>query len=240
QFERVRGSFASSEALGFALILTSVFYMLYVSQAKGTLRFWGYSILLVTAVIIYATNQRSAWIGFGLCVGLLAISKSDMRRPARIVLLLALLGFVVGVGSHFSLWENQTLFSKRPETISYRLANNMTTLAMGMDNPVFGVGFGNFWTTWPKYFRPVEGIPDLTDGNHNTFLGLFSEVGVVGLFPYLLILYYMASIGLRVYRRTTGFEHEFSRAFLLVMLTYFVGANFSDYRSGPFHTTSLF
>ena len=198
------------------------------------------SILVTTPGVIYLTNQRSAWIGFGLCIVLLAVGKSPMRRAARLVVALSLLGFLFGVATHFSLWEGGTLFSKRQATVDYRVANNVTTWAMGIANPIFGVGFGNFWTAWPKYFQPVPGVPDLKDGNHNTFLGLFSEVGLVGLLPFLMICYQMLRVAFRVYSRTEGFEREFCRISLLVMLSYLFGANFSDYRSGPFHNTALY
>jgi O-antigen ligase len=163
-----------------------------------------------------------------------------MQRVARVFVAIVLLGFISGVATHFSFW-GQTLFSKRQETVDYRYVNFLTTLEMGVTHPIFGVGFGNFWM-WRLYFRPVEGvaIPDLTDGNHNTFLGLFAEVGLLGLIPYLLLLYQMLRVGLRVYATEEGLNREFSLIFLLVMVGFVIGANFSDYRSGAFHNTVLF
>src|SRR3989449_9457572 len=112
---------------------------------------------------------------------------------------------------------------------------------MGMAHPIFGVGFGNFKLLWPKYFEEIDPeVRELDDGNHNTFLGLFAEVGLVGLIPYLMIFYYMFRVGLRVYRKGEGFEREFSLVFLLVAVIYMFGGNFSDYRSGPFFNTVLF
>ena len=153
-----------------------------------------------------------------------------------------LLVFLSGVGPKFSFWEDRTLFSKREDTVDYRRVNNATTLAMGKANPIFGVGFGNFQTEWPKYFRPIEGVPirDLADGNHNTYLGRFAEVGLVGLILYLMIFYHMFRVGLRVYRKSEGFEREFSLVFLLVLVSYTVGGYFSDYRAAQFFNTTLF
>ena len=242
QFERVRGSFASSEALGGALIVTFLFYALYITWVKGKQLYWAYLILVITPGVIYTTNQRSAWVGFALCLGFLAIAKTKMRRVARTFVAVALLFFLSGVATHFSFWEKQTLFSKRQETVAYRQVNYLTTLAMGTANPIFGIGFGNFMIAWSTYFRPIEGadVADLTDGNHNTFLGLFAEVGLVGLIPYLMIFYHMFRVGVRVYANAQGFARDFSLVFLLLMATYLFGANFSDYRSGPFHNTALF
>ena len=241
QFERTRGSFASSEMLGAALVVTFLFYLLYSTRAEGATRYWAYMMTPVTMVIIYATNQRAAWVGLALCSGLLALVKTHMRRVARGLVTVGLLVFLSGLASHLSIWEG-TLFSKRQQTVRERLVNNLTTLDMGMANPIFGVGYGNFKTEWPKYFHHgvYEDVIDLTDGNHNTFLGLFAEAGLVGLIPYVLILYQMFRVGLRVYRQGEGFEREFALVFLLAALSYVIGANFSDYRNAQFCNTTIF
>src|SRR5438132_558343 len=106
QFERVRGSFASSEALGGALIVTFLFYALYITLIKGKKLYWTYLILLMTPGVVYMTNQRSAWGGFALCLGLLAVAKTKMRRVPRIVGAVGLLVFLSGAATHLSLCEN--------------------------------------------------------------------------------------------------------------------------------------
>jgi putative inorganic carbon (hco3(-)) transporter len=241
QYGRTRGSFVSSEALGGALVVTFLFYDFYTTYVKGIKLYWAYFMLPVTAAAIYATTQRSVWMSWGLCLGILAIMKTKMRRDIRLILAVIILAFFSGVGNHFSFWADQTLFSKRQQTVNYRLVNNLTTLSMGMANPIFGVGYGNFKIKWQNYFYPIaDDVPDLTDGNHNTFLGLFAEVGLVGSIPYLLTVYYMFQVGLRVYRKSEGFERDFSLIFLLVTMSYIIGGNFSDYRHGQFCNTALF
>jgi hypothetical protein len=54
-----------------------------------------------------------------------------------------------------------------------------------------------------------------------------------------MIFYYMFRVGLRVYKDSEGFEREFSLVFLLLVINYIIGANFSDYRNAPFLNTSL-
>lgn len=87
---------------------------------------------------------------------------------------------------------------------------------------------------------PIEavGISDLADGNHNTFLGLLAETGLVALIPYLIIFYYMFSVGLRVSRNHEGLERDFSLVFLLVVTIAIAGAMVGDYRSGAFFNTA--
>jgi O-antigen ligase len=242
QFGRTRGSFASSEGLGVALIMTFLFYLVTLPRAKGKQRLWVWLMIGATPLVIYTTNQRSVWIGFGLCLILLAIIKNHMRRIALGLVGVILVGFLAGAGSRFSIWEDTTLFGRRQNTVDYRKVNLMVNLEMIKANPIYGVGFGNWKTAWPQYFRPIEGvdIPDLSDGNHNTFLGRFAEVGLVGFVVYLLVFYHMLRIGLRVYRKSEGLEREFALVFLCMLLSYVIGANFSDYRNSPFFNTTLF
>ncbi len=241
QFGRTRGSFASSEALGAALIVTFLFYMLYATRVTGPKRYLAYAMTAATITCIYGANQRAAWVGFALCMGVLAVIKTPMARAAQMLVAVGLLVVLSGAATHLSFWEDKTLFAKRQQTVRERWVNNLTTFDMGMANPIFGVGYGNFKTEWPKYFHNIyDDVVDLTDGNHHTFLGLFSEVGLVGLIPFLLVLYHLFRMGLRVYRRAEGFEREFALVFLLAATCYVIGANFSDYRNARFCNTALF
>src|SRR5262249_16890606 len=149
-FGRTRGSFASSEALGMALIVSFLFYVFYTSRLRQNRSYWAYFMLAITTGVIYTTNQRTVWVTFALCLGFLATAKTEMKRVARVFTGLMLVGYFLGVGTHFSFWQEKTLFAKRQETLDYRLANDLTSLAMGIANPIVGVGYGNFRTEWSK------------------------------------------------------------------------------------------
>ena len=241
QFGRTRGPFASSTYLGGALLVTFLFYVLFATRSKLGKLYWAYGMIFVTAGVIYSTSQRSVWLCFAFCVVLLAIVKSRMRRIACVIACAICLGFFSGVASKFNFTEG-TLFSKRQETVDYRWVNYLADLEMSKANPIFGIGYGNFKTEWPKYVRPIPGvdIEELTDGNHNTFLGLLAEVGLVGILLYLLIVSNMFRVGLRVFRRGGGLEREFALIFLLVACSYLIDANFHDTRSTQFFNTVLF
>src|SRR5438067_5362009 len=154
QFERTRGSFASSEALGAALVVTFLFYVLFATRATGKARYWALFMTPLTLATLHGTNQRAAWVALALCLGVLTVARTPMRRVARIFVTVGLIVFLSGVASHRSIWEG-TLFSKRQQTVRERLVNNLTTLDMGKANPIFGVGYGNFKTEWPKYFHKI-------------------------------------------------------------------------------------
>ena len=70
-----------------------------------------------------------------------------------------MVAFFAGAGSKFS-YSQETLFSRRQNTIEYRISNNLTTYNMGMANPLTGVGYGNFMPMWSKYFERQSGGTD--------------------------------------------------------------------------------
>src|SRR5262249_54416994 len=153
--------------LGAALVVTFLFYSLYSTRTTGPKRYGAYVMMVLTAVTIYSANQRAAWMGLALCLGLLAMSRTKMRLSARGLVSVGLLVLLSGLASHLSIWE-RSLFEKRQQTVHERYVNNLTTLDMGLANPIFGIGYGNFKTEWPKYFHHniYDDVVDLTDGNH--------------------------------------------------------------------------
>jgi O-antigen ligase len=101
---------------------------------------------------------------------------------------------MVGVGSKFSISE-QTLFSRRQNTVDNRLDNFAIAWNAFKAHPTFGLGYGKFQVEWHNYYDRVEsrlGI-GMDDGNHSTFLGLLADVGIVGTLPFV------AAIGAAVF-----------------------------------------
>jgi O-antigen ligase len=242
QFGRTRGSFGSSEILGQALTVCFLFYAHYTARARGVRQSVAGLIMVVATVVIYSTNTRTAWISFGVCLLCLAATRTPMKGVARLFIIVVLIGFFSGLTTHFSFWQPATLFTRRQNTIDYRRVNDLTTWAMGKANPVFGVGFGNFRNEWRQYFQPIPGvgIRDLEDGNHNTFLGIFAEIGLVGLIPFLLLFGLMFRTALTVYKDGERPEREFAMVFMLVVIVYIAGGMVGDYRSGAFFNTVLY
>ncbi len=245
QFGRARGPFASSSAYGGALIVIFLVAMLLITRAEGTRRRWLSLFLALNLAVIYFTYQRSVWLTLALSLAILYFASTRMKKPAKWIAVLVACVFVLGVGSKFSLSQG-TLFSRRQQTIDYRLTNYITTIEMFKQNPILGIGYGRFHSDWSKYFRTPQNseIEALTDGNHNTFLGVAAELGAVGLVLYLLILYRMLKSGWKVYRETRRlgwmWEQDLAVLSLAITLGFILQAQFSDYRYTQFLNTVMF
>jgi O-antigen ligase len=237
QFGRVRGPLASSVGMGEWVIATFIFASLLSHYVTGYARWYLRALVEIAVVVIYFTNTRGVWLSFtaivvvGICLG------GKMRSWLLGIVAIVMVAFLVGVGSKFAFGQ-KTLFSKRDETVNYRLANYRTDYKMGMDNLLTGIGYGSFKDEWPKYFGPEERklVKDLTDGNHNTYLGLFAETGVFGLLLYVLMLLSLAGKCLSAFRnrqRGEDFEKNFAVAALGLVVVTMIEAFFGDQRFDP-------
>src|SRR5262249_5513613 len=124
----------------------------------------------------------------------------------------------------------------------YRRGNKPTPLGMGKANPLFWVGLCQYQTERREDFRGIERVGGCGGGGgeQHKYLGGFCGGWLVRVNPYLMIFYYIFWVGLRVYRKSEGFEREFALVFLLVLISYIIGGNFSDYRTAPFINTVLY
>lgn len=189
QFGRARGPMVGSNPMGEWLVFVYLAACLIIPFSKAVWKYLLYALLMLVAIGVYFTLTRGVWVSLAIAVVLAASLGGRHGTQSRIVIVLVIAAFFSGVGSKFS-FGGDTLFSRRQNTIDYRLSNNKTTFNMGMANFVTGVGYGNFKANWQKYFDSDarELTKDLTDGNHNTYLGLFADLGFPGVALYVTLL----------------------------------------------------
>jgi O-antigen ligase len=244
QWGRSRGPFPGSNPMGEWLIVVFLATCLLMPIVRTPWRIFLQALVPLTAAGIYFTDTRSVWLSFAAVLAIAIVRGGKFGVQSRLVVLLLLVTFVVGVGSKFSLNES-TLFTRRQNTVDYRMSNYLTAINMGLAHPATGVGYGNFGATWDEYFGDEERrlTKDLNDGNHNTYLGLFAELGLPGLFLYVALLAGLARECLSV-RRHLGpkddFERHFSLSALSVMAVAMIEALFGDLRFDPTLNTLLF
>jgi O-antigen ligase len=244
QFGRVRGPFASSVYMGHWLIAAFLAAALLLSYTKTRGRILLQMITIGALVGIYWTNQRSVWVGFACTLAILTVLGGKLRWQSVRIMLVLVLAFVLGFGSKFSMYQ-KTVFSTRQDTVDYRLANYKTAFKMAMDNMLTGVGYGNFVHKWRDYFGPEENalVDNLLDGNHNTYLGLFAESGIIAFVLYpLIFIYMMVQCFLRWRSRRPDYEFEGALAICAAAVTFaaMIEAFFSDMRYAPATNTLVF
>jgi O-antigen ligase len=228
---RSRGPFVDTISNGGMLIAAFLAFTFVATSLTGVKRLiaLGFTLLIVPAV--YFTETRGVWLGWAAATATLVVFGKELRRPALLVAGALLIAFVVGIGSKFSLNES-TLFSRRQNTVDYRLNNYQIAWDAFKANPAFGVGYGNFYGVWRNYAdqNTREGRQGLADGNHSTILGILAELGLAGALPYVALIGFGALLCLsgqrRLKRQNLPFERRIAvmalgmlQAFVLLGLT---------------------
>lgn len=185
-FERVGGSLNGPDELGFFLVAA---VPLAFGLRSGARRTWPYdvalAILLVSGV---GTLSRGALVGLAALV-LFALA-ARMITPRTAALIAVSLGtsaaFLLAVAQFtgVSLVQPQDV----AEDLSQRLQLWQGASEMTVDHPILGVGPGGLAQLWQDY-RPNGAVADVVAGGaQSTYLGVATELGLLGLAALLGVL----------------------------------------------------
>jgi len=195
-FGRGRGPFLNPVGCGLYLTCGLVATLF----AWPRLRQFGRLAILTWAVVIlagiYCTLTRSVWLGMGLGVFLVLVLSvpKTWRMSVVVLLLVAGTGLLVAKGSSLTSFKRDKHVSVHDMSESAKLRPILAAVAFRMfqDRPLLGHGFGQYKHVDMIYWRdPTSDLP-LEKAKpyvqHNVFLALLTETGLVGLFLYVSLL----------------------------------------------------
>ena len=232
-FERSRGPFMESVAMGRVLTITFAAFLVVAVELQGTGRSSARFFAVLSLVAVYYTYTRGPWLGLALVLGIFMFCRTRLRSTARTIMIVLSISALVGIGSKFSLTQG-TLFSQRQNTVEDRMVSYLTTVRILEASPIFGVGFGRFGQVWDDYYTEV-GNQEFGgfDGSHNTFLTMAAEGGVFTLLLYIAMLCSLTLMCRRMYRLLPEGQ-ALERCFVLMVLAiaamYGLTGFFSDLR----------
>lgn len=163
---------------------------------------------VVLAVGIYATMTRSAWLGAGAAIAVIAI----VQAP-RWVRVLGLASVILFGGAMAMGLKDQLLRLKRDKHLSAADAEESIQLRpllaivgweMFKDRPIAGHGFGHYFASSGPYHDirgydlPLENARPYAQ--HNIFLSVLVDAGLVGLVLFVSLLVTLAGIGWQLAR----------------------------------------
>ena len=182
--DRARGPFLQAVANGVSLNILGIL-VLALSEKRKTIvgLLW---LLLPLAVL--ATMTRAVWLSFAVSTIVLGFRLIERRLQVACILL-AILGFMVGLAIGFSdhslksaLWDRT---GERGPVVA-RLAVYNAGWAMFQDRPFTGWPAGHMYV---ELARRMEGYHLRTFYVHNTYLALLVEFGVPGLALYGVLFF---------------------------------------------------
>lgn len=189
--DRARGPFLNSAINGIAITIGFVCGLHLMQQKSPVSKIFYMGALMLFLPAIFFTQTRSVYLGFIIAFGgLLMLYRTDFPKWKVFALPVALVLVLV-------LTQGQRLFSPERKAggvlqvreISIRFQLIQRSLGMIRENPLFGVGLAQFLPYSFSEFRGQGAVAESSGDTtqHNHLLGLLVEIGLVGIFAYLLI-----------------------------------------------------
>lgn len=232
-YGRARGPFVTAPVNGWvmgALFFSSLFLRSRVQG--GVARAVLLIVLLLTPLALFYTYTRAVWLSFLMApLPLLLFSKKLLLRSRFIFLpLVLLILFTIVNWENISSQEREMGGVMQVSEVQSRIALFQVTKAVLKEAPIFGVGFGRFNRAIPYYSSEVlHGTSVQLASQHNLFFGLLSEVGLIGLVPFILILFFIFHLSILLFRRLPGegfISKDLVVTFWAILIIYLVNASF--------------
>jgi O-antigen ligase len=247
---RVRGPFLASPIMGLALVYI-FFNNLVLARMNGPLyRTVCHLAAWATLPVIFWTQTRSVWLAMVVASTLWVwLSRRGTSRAIWLSLILA----VTITGAAYN-WRNITSARREVggvtslEPIYVRLGLVLITWDMFKEHPLVGVGFGHFRDYAVQYANnpssPYYAFAS-SSMEHNNFLSILAECGLVGLVLYVWLLLAMLKTSLRLYRRLppTGSElisRDVVVLYWVLFANFFIDAMFRETSVSPFANALFF
>jgi putative inorganic carbon (HCO3(-)) transporter len=203
------GIFADPNDLGLTILAFTPFALLKILRKNSAvLPRLGYVLILgVLLYALYLTNSRGTFIGFLIVLTYLAYRKWGIARALLIAAVLGVALFAVGPSRMADLSVDEESASGR-----------IIAWAQGLDllkwRPILGVGYGSF----TEYHIITA---------HNSVVLCMAELGLIGLYTWLLLISTSFHEMLLIEKRGEESEHAFyAQALQLSMISFFSAAFF--------------
>lgn len=188
------------------------------------------AVFVAVMFAVFFSFSRGSWLGALAVIGGLGFlyPRVISRVVLVTVLILLLLGSTIFIDEVSFAAERLTT----ERTAGARIVGNAATIRLIEQKPLFGWGYGNHELYDEQFRERIWDIPvrrDIT--SHHTYLLVASEMGLVGLFLYLLPAGWWLAQSVRAWNRLprSGFGGRSWLVMLwLALLDFFIIANFTD------------
>ncbi len=196
------------------------------------------------------TLTRSVWMGMILAVGLIVLFITTRRQKAVLIVtgtVGAVLLFAV-LGSSLINFKRDKHVSKNEMSQSAQLRPIFASIAWEMiqDRPFFGCGFGQYNKHKRRYMQDPHSDLQLSKGapylQHNVVLSLVTEVGLIGVGLFLMLLVRAGQEAAMLVRwpDATPWTRAYGLVMLAMLISYFINGMFHDVSIIPMANSLLF
>lgn len=184
-----------SVALGtmlYVILIPAMEIMIFSNNTNKTEKIFCIVSTILSLVAFICLNTRGAWLAlFPVCFVILMYYLKNWKSRISATLCIALCAVAALAVFPSFLQRVNTITVKthtNQQSVNERYLLWESAMKMGLDNPILGVGMGNYIKEYKnKYISPEAKEPDLPHA-HNNFFQLFAETGLLGLLSYCVML----------------------------------------------------
>lgn len=216
-----------------AALPIAVYRIKYEKKSSGKFLMAAASLIILLAVIY--TNSRGAFVTLGLVIPLILLQMKV--KPLYIMLAgLALVSLFAVLPENYSqrLMSLNVFFSQQDpyaiqqdESLIGRSNQALVGLEMFRDNPLLGVGFGNFSANYWDYANQLglanPGLRASAQGArypHSLYLEILSEIGLVGFITFSIFFYHLFAYLIKARKKYKKFVVDSDWASWMTALMY--------------------
>jgi len=191
---RIQASFIHPNDFGaYIIFILSLTLCFFSSKLNKGQRIFLAMNCLIGCYCLFKTSSRGAWIG--MLLGILVYFFFYKKKISMIVPLVVIV-FIMFSPHGFD--RMKSLFTSEQNTVWERVQLWKGTWNMVKVHPFFGFGINTFSRYFPQY-KPSEywGIMY----SHNSYLQMWSEIGIFGLLAFLSIIFTVLGVTLRNMRK---------------------------------------
>ena len=236
---RAMGVFLQPSPTGFAIVASFVLSLYSLSKLRGALpKILSWFLTMITPIAIFFSYTRSLYLGFTLSMTVLLLLSRKLKLFALVIVVAIALGIMAN-------WSNVTTGERSAgglatkETAVGRLTLLHASIAMFRDRPLFGVGFRNFMEHAQPYVAQVRttilGYREPWIGHnvsqHNHFLQILTEMGLMGFVPIVLVWFFMMRTVVRARLvESSLYDSDFVVVVMAVCTQYLTSSMFTEPR----------
>jgi len=218
-----------TKSIGFFLLvlLGFMFFQLLVLASRASL--YGYGLILLLMVGFYFFQKK--------------VSKKILIKPLKVVLIfgISLLSIIIqdilySDSNQFNVKNRITNLSD--DSTNMRLLNYKEALFGMLDNPLAGVGIGNWKILSLKYAQNRIESYEVPKHTHNDFLQIGAEMGIIGLLIYLAIFFSILITCIKSLKK--GTSKEIALLLFLFLTIYTIDSFFNFPRIRPYSQLNFF
>jgi len=152
-----------------------------------------FGLVAMFGVCLILTYSRGAWLSLLAVIGVYG-----MLCNRKIFWLLLLLPVAMFCGHDAILERIMSIINPTDTSSTLRIALWESTIAMIMDKPLLGIGWGSYWLVYPEYDFFLNNANVKIFHAHNMYLNIAAEIGIPGLIAFLSIMYGHVRLALSV------------------------------------------